>query len=138
MYLQQVDNVYDLVWTSGLTYGDIHHETEVQFSRYNFEEADVQMLMRLFEFYEAEANKLAGNHLPLPAYDYCMKSSHVFNLLDARGAISVAERTGYIARVRALARQCAEGYVQQREAMGYPLLQKARSVNQKVTQQQAK
>ena len=133
MYLQHVDNVYDLVWTPGLTYGDIHHDTEVQFSRYNFEEADVPMLRRLFECFEAEANKLTAIHLPLPAYDYCMKSSHVFNLLDARRAISVAERTGYIARVRALARQCAEGYVQQREAMGYPLLQKTRSVHRKTT-----
>ena len=122
MYLQQVDNVFDLVWTDSISYGQIHHETEVQFSRYNFEEADVNMLTATFHAFEAEATKLVGKELPLPAYDYCMKCSHLFNLLDARGAISVAERTGYITRVRALARQCAERYVAQREAMGYPLL----------------
>ncbi len=122
MYLQQVDNVYDLAWTDSLTYGDIHHETEVQFSRYNFEQADVAMLSSTFQAFEGEAKKLAGQGLPLPAYDYCMKCSHLFNLLDARGAISVAERTAYIARVRALARQCAEGYVEQRAAMQHPLL----------------
>ncbi len=122
MYLQQVDTVYDLVWTDGISYGDIHHETEVQFSRYNFEVADVAMLTATFQAFEAEAKSLLTKELPLPAYDYCMKCSHVFNVLDARGAISVTERTGYITRVRALARQCAEGYVTQREAMGYPLM----------------
>jgi glycyl-tRNA synthetase alpha chain len=122
MYLQQVDNVYDLEWTKGITYGDIHHETEVQFSKYNFESADVAMLTATFQAFEAESKRLIGQELILPAYDYCIKTSHVFNLLDARGAISVAERTGYIARVRALARQCAERYITQREAMGFPLL----------------
>lgn len=125
MYLQQVDNVFDLEWTKGVTYGDIHHETEVQFSKYNFESADVGMLINTFQAFEAECKKLIGQELILPAYDYCIKTSHVFNLLDARGAISVAERTGYIARVRALARQCAERYLTQREAMGYPLLKQA-------------
>ncbi len=122
MYLQQVDNVYDLAWTESVSYGDIHHETEVQFSRYNFEQADVGMLMSAFQAFEAECRKLLACDLTLPAYDYCIKTSHLFNLLDARGAISVAERTGYIARVRGLARQCAERYIAEREAMGHPLL----------------
>jgi glycyl-tRNA synthetase alpha chain len=124
MYLQQVDNVFDLAWTEGITYGDIHHETEVQFSRYNFEVGDVAMLGAVFQAFEAECKRLLARkdtRLTLPAYDYCIKTSHMFNLLDARGAISVAERTGYIARVRALARQCAERYVEDRVAMGHPL-----------------
>lgn len=122
MYLQQVDNVFDLAWTDGVTYGDIHRRTEVQFSTYNFEEADVSMLSHTFQAYEAESKRLAEKGLILPAYDYCIKSSHLFNLLDARGAISVAERTGYIGRVRALARLCAEGYVAEREKLGHPLI----------------
>ena len=122
MYLQQVNNVFDLQWTDTVTYGDIHHASEVQFSKHNFEEADVPMLMATFKAFEAECARLIQKGLVLPAYDYCIKTSHLFNLLDARGAISVAERTGYIGRVRALARQCAEGYVQDRERMGYPLL----------------
>lgn len=128
MYLQQVNNVFDLAWTDSIKYGDIHHETEVQFSRYNFEESDVAMLNTTFQAYEAECKRLLANtekRWTLPAYDYCIKSSHLFNLLDARGAISVAERTGYIARVRALARQCAERYIEERAAMGNPLLKRA-------------
>lgn len=125
MYLQQVDNVYDLAWNDTITYGDIHYQTEVQFSRYNFEEADVSMLSTTFQAFEAEGTRLIEKGLPLPAYDYCIKTSHVFNLLDARGAISVAERTAYIARVRTLARLCAESYLREREAMGYPLLKAA-------------
>ena len=111
MYLQGVDNVFDLMWNETVTYREMHHETEVQFSKYNFEAADVKALISTFTAYEAEGKRLAGEGLYLPAYDCCMKTSHLFNLLDARGAISVAERTGYIARVRALAYQCAEGYV---------------------------
>lgn len=114
MYLQGVDNVFDLIWTEGVQYGYIHHPTEVEFSRYNFEEADVAMLSSCFNMYEKEASALIGKGLILPAYDYCLKTSHLFNLLDARKAISVAERTGYIARVRNLARRCAEGYVKKR------------------------
>jgi glycyl-tRNA synthetase alpha chain len=127
MYLQNVDNVYDLTWTQGVKYGDVHHRGEVEFSRYNFEEADVAMLFRLFDMYEKESRSLAEKGLVFPAYDYCLKTSHAFNLLDARGAISVTERMGYILRVRALAKLCAEGYVKQREEMGFPLLKKARS-----------
>ena len=124
MYLQQVDNVYDLRWNDRISYGDIHHQTEVQFSTYNFEASDATMLTATFQTFEAECMKLIDRGLILPAYDYCIKSSHVFNLLDARGAIGVAERTGYIARVRALAYKCAEGYLAQREQLGYPLLAK--------------
>jgi glycyl-tRNA synthetase alpha chain len=111
MYLQGVDNVFDLIWTDSVKYGDIHHRTEVEFSKYNFEEADVEMLFSLFKMYENESSSLIGKGLILPAYDYCLKTSHIFNLLDARKAISVAERTGYIARVRNLAKRCAEGYL---------------------------
>jgi glycyl-tRNA synthetase alpha chain len=125
MYLQQVDNVFDLKWNDTVSYGEIHHETEVQFSKYNFEAATVDMLRTNFEAYEKECVKLIGQGLVLPAYDCCIKTSHLFNVLDARGAISVAERTGYIARVRALAYQCAEGYLNQRKDKGFPLLAKA-------------
>lgn len=125
MYLQGVDNVFDLAWNESISYGDIHHRSEVECSKHNFEEANVSMLMAGFQAYEAECRALLVKRLTLPAYDYCIKSSHLFNLLDARGAISVTERTGYIARVRALARQCAEQYVQDREAMGFPLLVRA-------------
>ncbi len=122
MYLQGVDNVYDLKWTKTVTYGDVHRRGEVEFSTYNFEVADIPMLRKLFDTYEEEAMRIAEKKLSLPAYDYCLKCSHVFNLLDARGAISVAERTGYIGRVRNLARVSAELYLRQREELGYPLL----------------
>jgi glycyl-tRNA synthetase alpha chain len=122
MYLQGVENVYDLTWTDGIRYDDIHHQGEIEFSRYNFEEADVEMLLRLFEMYEGEAQKLLEKGLVLPAYDYCLKCSHTFNLLEARGAISVTERMSFILRVRAMARSCAELYLRQREEMGFPLL----------------
>ena len=124
MYIQKVSSVYDLEWTKGVKYGDIHHRGEVEHSIYNFELADVDMLFRLFDMYEAEALRIIGHHLVLPAYDYCLKCSHTFNLLNARGAISVAERSSLIGRVRQLARLCAEGYLQQREEMGFPLLKK--------------
>jgi glycyl-tRNA synthetase alpha chain len=122
MYLQQVDNVFDLTWTEGITYRDVHHEDEVQFSRYNFDFADVEMHFSLFEMYEKEGHRLIKQGLILPAYDYCLKCSHTFNMLDARGAISVTERTGFIARVRNLARHCARGYLAHREEKGFPLL----------------
>jgi len=120
MYLQGVDNVYDLEWGHGIKYGDVHHQGEVEWSVYNFEEADVEMLRRIFDMYEAEGVRLAARQLVLPTYDCCLKCSHLFNLLDARGAISVAERTSYIGRVRNLARLSAEGYLRQRENLGYP------------------
>lgn len=122
MYLQGVDNVYDLMWNDAVKYGDVHHQQEVEQSTYNFERADVDMLFDFFSRYEAESQRTIATGLVLPAYEYCLKCSHTFNLLDARGAISVTERTGYIGRIRHLARLCAETYVHQREAMGYPLL----------------
>ncbi|MEZ4268605.1 MAG: glycine--tRNA ligase subunit alpha [Myxococcota bacterium] len=125
MYLQDVDNVYDLVWAPGVTYGEVKHQDEVEFSRFNFEEADVPFHRELFDRYESECLRLLGLGLVLPAYDYCMKCSHAFNLLDARGAISVAERQKTIFRVRTLAKGVAEAYIQQREAMGFPMLKGA-------------
>ena len=122
MYLQEVDSVFDLAWSETIAYGDIHRETEVQCSKYNFEEADIRMLTATFQAFESECKRLFARGLTVPAYDYCIKTSHLFNLLDARGAISVAERTGYIARVRALARQCAENYLSERQTQGFPLL----------------
>jgi glycyl-tRNA synthetase alpha chain len=122
MYLQQVDSVFDLRWSDGIFYRDVHHETEVQFSRYNFDRAHVETLLTLFDLHEREAKRLLDDGLVLPAYDQCMKTSHLFNVLDARGAISVTERATYIGRVRALARLCAEGWLKQREEKGFPLL----------------
>ncbi|MDY6820884.1 MAG: glycine--tRNA ligase subunit alpha [Deferribacterota bacterium] len=107
MYLQGVDSVFDLKWDNTYTYGDVYYQNEVQFSKYNFEVADVNMLTQLFKIYEDECKRLCDYNLVLPAYDYCLKCSHTFNLLDARGAISVAERVNYIARVRNLAKECA-------------------------------
>jgi glycyl-tRNA synthetase alpha chain len=131
MFLQGKDNVYHLQWNGLLTYGDIDHQQEVEQSRYNFETADVGMLQNCFAAFEAESKCTAGNQLVVPAYEYCLKCSHVFNILEARGAISVTERTGYIARIRNLARKCAEVYLQQRQNLGYPML-KASSSNIKV------
>jgi len=124
MYLQGVDNVYDLKWNDDVTYGHVHHQQEVEQSTYNFEKADVSMLLEFFDKYEAESARMIKEKLVLPSYEYCLKCSHTFNLLDARGAISVMERTGYIGRIRNLARACAEGYLEQRKEMGYPLLKK--------------
>lgn len=124
MYLQNKDNVYDLDWNNELKYGDLHHQQEVEQSTYNFEFADVPMLLGLFDSYEAEALRVLEQALVLPAYEYCLKCSHTFNLLDARGAISVTERTGYIGRIRNMARGCAERYLEQRKAIGFPLIKK--------------
>ncbi|RJP39113.1 MAG: glycine--tRNA ligase subunit alpha [Desulfobacteraceae bacterium] len=122
MYLQEIDNVFDIRWNKNISYGQVHHQQEVEQSRYNFEIADIELLFDLFSRYEAESARIITEGLVLPAYEYCLKCSHVFNLLDARGAISVTERTGYIARIRNLARLCAEAYINQRREMGYPLL----------------
>lgn len=125
MYIQGVDSVYDLVWTDGefgrVTYGDVFHQNEVEQSTYNFEYADVAKLFELFDFYEHEADRLVGVNLPLPAYEMVLKASHTFNLLDARGAISVTERQRFILRVRTLARKVAVSYVQARAKLGFPL-----------------
>ena len=123
MYLQNIDNVYELVWTVAphgvVTYGDVFHQNEVEQSTYNFEYANVPELLRWFEVCEGEAQRLIAAKLPLPAYEQVMKASHTFNLLDARRAISVTERQRYILRVRTLARGVAETYVAQRERLGF-------------------
>jgi glycyl-tRNA synthetase alpha chain len=122
MYLQGVENVFDLVWTPGVTYRDVFHQNEVEQSKYNFEESNVPWLLRLFGEFESEAKRLLEAGLPLPGYEMVMKCSHTFNLLDARGAISTTERAAYIGRVRALARQVAQAYLASREALGFPML----------------
>ncbi|BAU50152.1 glycyl-tRNA synthetase subunit alpha [Sulfurifustis variabilis] len=122
MYLQGKENVYDLVWTPGVSYGDVYHQNEVEQSKYNFEVANVDWLFRQFNDYESEAKRLMEVELPLPAYEMVMKCSHAFNLLDARGAISTTERAAYIARVRNLARAVAASYYESREKLGFPLL----------------
>jgi glycyl-tRNA synthetase alpha chain len=122
MYLQGVDSVYDIAWNSEISYGKIFHQAEVEFSTFNFEQANVEVLLSLFDTFESEAHRLLDLQLILPAYDYCLKCSHTFNLLDARKAISEAERTRYIGRIRNIARKVAEKFVAQREKMGYPLL----------------
>ncbi|MDI6761202.1 MAG: glycine--tRNA ligase subunit alpha [Candidatus Brocadiaceae bacterium] len=122
MFIQKKDSVYDLVWSDSLTYGDVHHRDEVEFSTYNFQEADVSMHLRLFDMYEAECKRLLEKELVLPAYDYVLKCSHTFNVLDARKAIGVTQRVRYIERVRNLARAVAEGYLKLRESLGWPML----------------
>jgi glycyl-tRNA synthetase alpha chain len=122
MYLQDKDNVFDLVWTEGVTYRDVYHQNEVEQSRYNFELANVPLLFDSFKNYEGEAKRLIEAQCVLPAYEMVMKASHTFNLLDARGAISVTERAAYIGRVRALARAVAQAYYESRERLGFPML----------------
>ncbi|MCQ9375122.1 MULTISPECIES: glycine--tRNA ligase subunit alpha [unclassified Methyloversatilis] len=121
MYLQGVENVYDLVWAPGIRYGDVYHQNEVEQSTYNFEHSNVEWLFRQFGDYESEAKRLIEIGLPLPGYEMVMKASHSFNLLDARGAISVTERAAYIGRVRALARLVAQAYYASREQRGFPM-----------------
>ncbi|MBU2701511.1 glycyl-tRNA synthetase alpha chain [Sporomusaceae bacterium BoRhaA] len=122
MYIQGKENVYDLEWVKNITYGDVFHQNEVEQSKYNFEVANTDLLFTLFDQYEQEAIRVIGEGLVLPAYDYVLKCSHTFNLLDARGAISVSERTAFIGRVRNMARLCAQNYLAQREKLGFPLL----------------
>ena len=121
MYLQEKENVFDINWNDYLTYGDIHKEEEIEFSYYNFEKANLDRLQKMFNIYEEEAEDLIEQELVSPAYDYVLKCSHTFNLLDARGALSVTERTHYIARVRNLARMCGTLYYKKREEKGFPL-----------------
>ena len=126
MYLQGVDNLYDLVWSRGpqgiVTYGDIYHQNEVEQSTYNFELADIDALFHWFDVCEAQCQLLVEKKLPLPAYEQVMKASHAFNLLDARHAISVTERQRFILRVRRLSRAVAEAYYASREVLGFPLI----------------
>ncbi len=120
-YMQDKENVYELEWVDGITYGDVFHQAEYEHSKYTFEVSDAKMLFQLFSTYEEEAKRAMAEKLVFPAYDYVLKCSHAFNLLDARGAISVTERTGYIMRVRNLARQIAHTYLEERERLGFPL-----------------
>ncbi|NPV90251.1 MAG: glycine--tRNA ligase subunit alpha [Firmicutes bacterium] len=122
MFIQKIDSVFDIEWVNGITYGDVHHQGEVDYSHYNFEVADTDALFTWFDMYEKEALRVIERGLVQPAFDYVLKCSHTFNLLDARGAISVNERTGFIARVRNMARACALAYVEQRARLNYPLL----------------
>jgi len=121
-FIQNKNSVFEIEWVGDILYGDIYLQNEKDYSRYNFEVADVDALRIWFDMYEKEAERTVKYGLVVPAYDYVLKCSHTFNLLEARGAISVTERTGYIARVRALARLCAQAYVAQREELGFPLL----------------
>ncbi|MGI6713324.1 MAG: glycine--tRNA ligase subunit alpha [Bacillota bacterium] len=122
MFIQKVDSVFDIEWVNGITYGDVYHQNEVDYSYYNFEVADIDMLIKNFDMFEEETKRVIEKGLVQPAYDYVLKCSHTFNLLDARGAISVTERQSYIARVRNLARLCSKAYLKQRETLGYPLI----------------
>lgn len=128
MYLQGVENVYDLTWTvypngQKVSYGDVFHQNEVEQSTYNFEHSNVPFLFGQFNQFEAEAKRLLDTGLPLPGYEMILKAAHTFNLLDARGAISVTERAAYIGRIRTLARQVAQAYYDSREALGFPMCQ---------------
>jgi glycyl-tRNA synthetase alpha chain len=130
MYLQGKENVFDLAWTTmregdierTLTYGDVYHQNEVEQSTYNFEQSNAPELTGQFALFEREAARLLDARLPLPGYEMILKAAHTFNLLDARGAISVTERAAYIGRIRALSRQVAQAYVDSREALGFPML----------------
>ena len=129
MYLQNVESIFDLVWTDGplgrITYRDVYHQNEVEQSKYNFEQADVDSLFHAFDHAEHEAERLIGLNLALPAYEQMLTASHTFNLLDARQAISVTERQRYILRVRALSRAICEAYFASREALGFPMVDSA-------------
>ncbi len=122
MYLQNCSNVFDLVWTDGISYGDVYHQNEVEQSRYNFEHSNADLLFSNFTNYESEAKRLMDQSLALPAYEMVLKAAHTFNLLDARGAISVTERASYIGRIRNLSRLVAQAYFDSREKLGFPML----------------
>ncbi len=122
MYLQEVNSIFDIRWNDTLTYGDVYLQSEIESSKYNFEASNPELLFTLFSLYEKEAEQLIGKELVLPAFDHVLKCSHTFNLLDARGVISVTERTRYIGKIRTMARQVAQIHLQQRERLGFPLL----------------
>ena len=124
LYIQNKDNVFDLEWTDGVKYGDMRLQREAEFSKYSFEIADVDMHLQLFDLYERECKRILEEEIVIPAYDYVLKCSHIFNVMDARGAISTTERMRYILRVRNLAKRCAEVFITQREKLGFPLLKK--------------
>jgi glycyl-tRNA synthetase alpha chain len=125
LYLQGKESIFDLVWVEGVKYGDVYHQNEVEQSKYNFELSNTEMLFRHFGEFESEAKRLIAAQCVLPAYEMVLKSSHTFNLLDARGAISVTERAAYIGRVRALARAVAQAYYDSRDQLGFPMLGKS-------------
>src|SRR5690349_1542054 len=125
MYLQGVDSIFKLQWTDSLTYGDVYHQNEVEQSAYNFEHSDVEFLLQAFGAHEKESKYLMEKQLALPAYEQLLKAAHTFNLLDARGAISVTERAAYIGRIRNLARTVAQSYLQSRARLGFPMAPKA-------------
>ncbi len=127
MYAQKVNSIFDLQWTEDLTYGDIYRRNEIEWSHYNFEKATTSMWHRHFEDYEKESKQLLAENLPIPAYDFVLKASHAFNLLDARGVISVTERTGYISRIRDLAKEVAEKYIESRRQQGFPLIHRQKA-----------
>lgn len=127
MYLQKVDDIKDIEWGAGVTWGEINVEAEREFSRFNFESADIPFHFEMFDRLQKEAMRMLAEGLVLPAYDYVVKCSHIFNILDARGAVSVSERTSYIGRIRDLARRTAESYVAGRERLGFPLVASGRS-----------
>jgi glycyl-tRNA synthetase alpha chain len=122
MYIQQVDDIMDIEWGGGVTWGELNMQAEREFSRFHFDAADTSLYFSIFEKFRGEAVKMLEGGLILPAYDYILKCSHIFNILDARGAISVSERTSYIGKIRDLARRTAEAYVEERERLGFPLL----------------
>ena len=130
MYLQNVESIFDIVWTDGplgrITYGDVYHQNEVEQSRYNFDEADVDNLFHDFDHAEHDCERLIEKNLALPAYEKMLAASHLFNLLDARQAISVSERQRYILRVRTMARAVAEAYYKSREELGFPMVESVR------------
>jgi glycyl-tRNA synthetase alpha chain len=132
MYLQKVDSVYDIEWVRGVKYGEIFHANEVEMSTYAQKKSDHEQLFKLFGMYADECKRLVTEQLPLPAYDYALKCSHTFNLLDAAGAISVTERAQYIKRVRDNARLCAQGYLAMRERLGYPLCKTSWTVGEQL------
>lgn len=121
-YIQDVESVFDLEWGNGVSYGDIFREPEFEHSKYSFEESNQAMLEKMFNDFEAEANRLIEEGLVHPAYDYILKCSHTFNLLDARGTVSVTERAGFLSRIRNMARKVARAFVKEREKLGFPLL----------------
>jgi glycyl-tRNA synthetase alpha chain len=128
LYIQNIEHFDAIEWGNGITYGEVHHQSEVEHCGYNFHHSDVPTLLNLFDIYEREADRLFALKLISPMYECVLKSSHLFNLLDARGAVSVAERTAYIARVRRMARKAARIYLEQREEMGFPLKNRSMKV----------
>jgi glycyl-tRNA synthetase alpha chain len=124
MNLQGVENVFDMIWADGVTYGDVYHQNEVEQSKYNFEQSNITLLLEQFIMYESEAKRLLELSLPLPSYEQVLRCSHTFNLLDARGAISVTERAAYIGRIRNLAKLVAKAYYDSRKKLGFPMLPK--------------